>query len=240
MKTVKQSIVLMAYLVLLGLAKPAFAEAMSVSAWLDKLVVTGDGVLIGQVRDVVFDSGAQGLEAFVTVELSEYLTDDADAWLTAIPASRLQADREQTYVRADISDVSKLPRARPGSDLDLTYWQSAEESSASDSSARQDGERAVATITNGRRRGVIREGDLAATIEGSGSGAAKPVAPRRWSGARPAMASRDFERFDTDSDGYLSRSELEGRLGSAERFNTFDFDGNDGLDVFEFEVLLGR
>ena len=227
----------------------ALAQPTSAAGWEGKVVVMANGELLGRVEDVAVDLERKSI-VYLVVSVGSFLIDEN---LIAVDpeALRLSDDGYYFVLHTESLDAAK----RFGSDdwpaepdvLPAQYIDRGDDSDpteAPENNPRINVTDSVATISNGRRTGTIRAGEKNATIEAQ-EGVEPPsrsgqVQPKRWRGERPMLASSEFEKLDEDGDGYLTRREIGGRMREGLLFNDFDYDGNDGIDPFEFEVMIQR
>ena len=224
----------------------AFAESSKASSWVGRVVVTTDGDMLGRIEDFAIDVEAKSVD-YVVVSIGSFLIDDN---LIAVHPDALGESSDGLYL---VIYADNLDGARR---FGRENWPTAPDVMPSDERtpvdvdreaiAEEDGDGGfndsrVATISSGNRTATMKEGDAAATIETSGpvDSPRVDVAPKRYrgDGAPPLLADSEFERMDDDQDGYLSRREIGARLAQGVSFGDYDFDGNDGIDPFEFQIL---
>ena len=203
--------------------------------------------MLGRVQDFAVDV-SNGRIKYVVVSVGSFLIDNN---LIAVAPQALTADKKGQYIVLNSDDLAGAERFGTESWPDradvFANAEVAEQSAAlvspTDAQSNTDSQAAdepIATISDGRRTGTIRSGERQASIVGEPEKANAPqvgVEPKRWQDNRPAMADSEFEQLDEDGDGYLTRREIGPRMQPHHRFDAFDLDGNDGIDVFEFQVM---
>ncbi|MEM7099195.1 MAG: PRC-barrel domain-containing protein [Pseudomonadota bacterium] len=237
------------WFVLSSMSSASLAQPTSATGWDGKVVVMANGELLGRVEDLAVDLERKAI-VYVVVSVGSFLIDEN---LIAVDpdALRLSDDGFYFVLHTDTLDTANRFGADDWPDspdvLPAEYAERVEqtaEAGAPINNPRINVTEPVATISDGRRTGTIRAGEKSATIE-SEQGAQAParsgqVQPKRWRGERPLLASSEFEKLDEDGDGYLTRREIGGRMREGLLFSDFDYDGNDGIDPFEFEVMIQR
>lgn len=237
------------YLLVTCLALPARAETTPAKQWEGKVVVMANGELIGRVEDLAVDFDRQTI-SYVVVSVGSFLIDEN---LIAVDPAALRlsddgfylvlhSDNVDTATRFGTEDWPQQADVLPASYVAGTATANDASGDASNSPdiAVSD---SIATISDGQRRATIRPGEISATIEQDPDyqpPAAATVQPKRWSGEAPLLANGEFEQLDEDGDGYLTRAEIGNRMQSDQNFDEFDYDANDGIDVFEFQVMIQR
>ena len=230
----------------------SFAESTKASAWVGRVVVTTEGELLGRIEDFAIDVENKSVD-FVVVSIGSFLIDDN---LIAVHPDALGLSADGLYLVLYTDDLDSAQRfgkenwpstagVMPSQErvavnvepdqVDAENTESGFESNRS------------ATISSANRTATMKAGEKRATIENRRPPAAQrrvssrtgEVARKKFSGdgAPPVMADSEFDRMDDDGDGYLSRREIGARLASGVKFNDFDFDGNEGIDAFEFQLL---
>ena len=157
-----------------------------------------------------------------------------------LPAEYLHHNEpEAGELRNSNRRTSQAEQKRPG----MVRGSAESPQAASTADAASSGGNSIATISDGQRRATIRPGDKSATIEADPAYRApevRRVQQKNWRGDAPLLANGEFERLDENGDGYLSRQEIGSRLNREKDFTDFDYDGNEGIDVFEFQVMTQR
>lgn len=230
----------------------SFAEASKASAWVGRVVVTTEGELLGRIEDFAIDVENKSVD-FVVVSIGSFLIDDN---LIAVHPDALGLSADGLYLvlytdnldGADRFGKDSWPSAAdvlPSEDR-VAVNVEAESLEANDEMGGFESNRS-ATISSASRTATMKAGEKRATIENKAPTVSQrrlaqrrgEVARKKFTGdgAPPVMADSEFDRMDDDGDGYLSRREIGSRLAVGVRFNDFDFDGNEGIDAFEFQLL---
>lgn len=219
--------------------------------WPGKVVVMANGELLGRVEDVAVDFETNSL-AYVVVSVGSFLIDQN---LIAVHPDALRVSDDEFYLVLHTESLDQAKRFEKSNwpsqpdVLPAPYIKPAAKDEGNSEPGSEAGRiqlpEAVATISNGRRTGTIRPGERSATIEGRPESSATrsaqaEVKPKRWSGESPTLASSEFDRLDEDGNGYLTRREIGPRMREDQSFGDFDFDGNDGIDIFEYQVMTQR
>ena len=229
------------------LASPwTLAAASKASSWVGRVVVTTEGDMLGRIEDFAIDVENKSVD-FVVVSIGSFLIDNN---LIAVHPDALGESSDGLYLVIYTDNLDGARRfgrdSWPSSPDVLPSADRTPVDVDGDAIAAEDGDGGfndtrVATISSGNRTATMKEGDTTATIETSGPVETRrvEVAPKRYSGdgAPPLLADSEFERMDDDQDGYLSRREIGSRLSQDVSFSDYDFDGNDGIDPFEFQIL---
>ena len=216
--------------------------------WEGKVVVMANGELLGRVEDLAVNFEEKTIN-YVVVSVGSFLIDQN---LIAVDPDALHQSDDGFYLVLHSDNVDGAQRFGqedwPASAdvLPSAYLQQNEQAGvtdSTDSSEPNERQNQIATISDGQRKATIRSGDISATIEADPS--YQPPAPARvqqknWRGGAPLLANGEFERLDEDGDGYLTRQEISSRLSNDQDFAEFDYDGNEGIDVFEFQVMIQR
>jgi sporulation protein YlmC with PRC-barrel domain len=234
---------------------PAQAETTKASSWVGRVVVTPNGELLGRIEDLALDLEARQVK-FVVVSIGSFLVDDN---LIAIEPDALGQSEDGRYLvvysdglakarrfgaenwpqKADVLATAERQAVQVDSELLASETAEGSESQGASSSR-------TATISDGRRVATLKAGERKAQIESrperSQGSAIAEVQPKRFQGAgpEPLVADSEFERLDENGDGFLSRSEIGPRLQRSVRYQDYDLDGNDGIDLFEFQLLKER
>ena len=229
-----------------GQTMNAVAEPTPAKQWEGKVVVMANGELLGRVEDLAVDFERKAI-SYVVVSVGSFLIDEN---LIAVDPEALRLSEDEFYL---VLHTDNLDGARRfGEDswpaeadvLPSGYISRSRDAQApDDESPRVNLPDSIATISDGQRKATIRPGETSATIEADPSYQPPPVTrvqPKQWRGEAPLMASGEFERLDEDGDGYLTRREIGSRMRPDQKFSDYDYDGNDGIDVFEFQVMIQR
>ncbi len=232
------------FLIALFLAPLVVAEAVPASSWVGRVVITPDGELLGRIEDLAVDLETSRVE-FVVVSVGSFLIDDN---LIAVHPDAMGVSDDGRYLVVHSRYLDQAKRFSANNwpqTADVMADENVSRSTEQPSDvepAREDG--VVATISDGRRTATITRSESGTAVD-SGVPRTRPeatdrVVPKDWSGAQSVIADSEFERLDEDGDGYLSRSEVGSRLQPGRDFESYDLDGNGGIDGFEFQVLMGR
>jgi len=234
------------------LAFSVHAETSKASSWVGRVVVTPNGELLGRIEDLALDLEAKKV-AFVVVSIGSFLVDNN---LIAVEPDALGLSEDGRYLVVYSDDLAKASRfgadnwpASPDVlasaerkavvvDSDAVAAESSAEGSGGFNSARS------ATISDGRRTATMKAGERKASIETTArsqtnSAETVEVQPKRFQdgGGEPLVADSEFDKLDENGDGFLSRSEIGPRLQGHVRYQDYDLDGNEGIDLFEFQIL---
>lgn len=228
-------------------SQPALAETAKASDWVGRVVVTTDGELLGRVEDFSLDV-EQKRVGYVVVSIGSFLVDDN---LIAVHPDALGESEDGRYLVVYTDSIDSARRfgannwptsadVLPSADRQPI---AVDEIEADDRSSGFSGDR-MATISDGQRTATMKPGEIRAKFETNAT-ALTPISelevqPKRFTGSfstDPVLADSEFERLDDNGDGYLSRSEIGPRLQKNVSYQDYDFDGNDGIDAFEFQIL---
>ena len=236
------------YPIVLGFAISGFvisslatAEVTRASDWLDRIVITSEGELLGRVEDLALNVDSNSLE-YLVVSVGSYLVDEN---LIAVKPDAIDmGDDGVLTIPTDV--LVNVPRFNNGAWPDeAQVYRSRPESSDEGGEGRMaQEETATAEIIGARKRLTVSGGQR------SEESIAPPVISRPGIGIQPKVTRAGindstsahplFNQFDSDGDGYLSRQEIAPHFHPGLKFSDFDLDANGGLDGFEFEVLQER
>ena len=226
--------------VLLAFAIDSVADVTRASRWIDRVVLTTEGELLGRVEDFALEQDTLKV-SYVVVSVGSYLIDDN---LIAVTPDSLSESDDGAYLVIPTDALNDAPRfaddswpeeaqidAGPieaiSSDPEPTQITRTAEIVASDRrlTLGDDGQASITTFepapTVTTSDGVVPKTHRSGIIDSGG-------------------ASAEFLRFDVNKDGYLSRREIAPYFGPGLKFSSFDTDGNGGLDPFEMDVLRSR
>jgi sporulation protein YlmC with PRC-barrel domain len=233
---------------LLGLCiGQASADVGKASDWIDRVVVTSDGELLGRVEDFAIDTTDLSVR-FVVVAVGSFLIDDN---LIAVAPDALEVSPSGEYLVAYADGLESARR------FGSNTWPSAPDVLASaergspptdvevpDSSDEPGGfeEDGVATISDGRRTAMIRSGERSMSVEHDQDDAAPESMTTASSSSEgepdaTKLPLPSFATLDGNGDGQLDRREIGARLGRTESFTELDLDESGAIDSFEFDLL---
>ncbi|MEM7001981.1 MAG: PRC-barrel domain-containing protein [Pseudomonadota bacterium] len=216
---------------------PTQAEVTRASHWIDRVVLTNEGELLGRVEDLALDQDSLTVR-YLVVSVGSYLIEEN---LIAVSPQTLTESDNGEYLVIPAQTLADAPRfsadAWPDeAQIDMPQAKRAPRSAAAPSTP------GVAEIVGSRKKLTMdRDGQKSVTdLTPAPQVVADPVEPKNLQqgihqdevGNRAALS-----RYDTNADGYLSPSEVGPYLSPGMRFNDFDSDGNGGLDAFELMVL---
>lgn len=227
----------------------AYGDVVKASEWIDRVVVTHDGELLGRVEDFAIDSSEVSVK-YVVVAIGSFLIDDN---LIAVAPDALQLSADGEYLVVYTEGLASARRFGPGNwpptadvlamqergspPSDVQVPQTAEDS-------RGFAEEGVATISDGRRTAVIRSGERSMSVEHEDSTPQAAVRVRDdtdVASGEPDPTKLPLPRFgalDSNDDGVLDRREIGARLARDERFSELDTDESGTIDSFEYDLFV--
>lgn len=218
-------------------ALPLHAEVTRVSGWLDRIVVTDDGELLGSVEDLAINQSSFAID-YVVVSVGSYLV--AENLIAVAPDAFQVSDDNLLMISKQV--LADAPRFSDGSWPDEAQVKPLQRMPAAEAKPQAESPR-TAEIVSARRKLVLSDDGQTSVVDiprarRTTAAPAGDIAPKRLQeGIAQEQASATFERFDTNSDGYLSRRELGPHMETGMKFSDFDLDANGGIDSFEFRVL---
>ncbi|NKB97716.1 MAG: hypothetical protein GKR90_04330 [Pseudomonadales bacterium] len=219
-----------------------FGEVTRASRWVDRVVLTSEGELLGRVEDFALEEESLKV-SYIVVSVGSYLIEQN---LIAVTPDSLQESDDGAYLVIAAEALLDAPRfaaeAWPEeAQIDSPPLKAASQASGAASESDSGSAEIVAAH---RRLTVDNEGKMSVTeIEqpqtAISSGGVTPKTYRTGI-IDDQSGEPQFSRFDVNKDGYLSRREIAPYFGPGLKFSSFDTDGNGGLDPFELEVLKSR
>ena len=223
------------FLVLALFVTTTAAEVTRASRFVDRVVLTSDGELLGRVEDFALESDTLDV-AYVVVSVGSYLIDNN---LIAVRPDVLSESDTGEYLVIDTEALVDAPR------FDSDSWPEEAQISLPVVTAPTEEEGGL------RKPGVaeIVASDRRVTIDASGEQSVTEfkqpavndiaIQGKNFSQGMIDSDRSDpaFRKFDINGDGYLSRREIAPYFKPGLRFSDYDSDGNGGLDPFELEVL---
>ena len=218
---------------------PVQADVTRVSHWLDRIVVTDDGELLGSVQDLAVNQQTYEID-YIVVSVGSYLVDDN---LIAVAPDTFQVS-DDNLLMIEKDALAKAPRFN-----DDTWPREAQVKPMPKATptprASENSAKPAAEISSARRKLVLGEDGETSVVElrrasasSNAPALAADIAPKTLrDGIFQEQPDDTFARFDTDADGYLNRRELGPHMQPNMKFGDFDLDANGGIDSFEFRVL---
>ena len=248
----KWLILLVVSLVVLSVTQ-VHGQSSQASELMGRVVVTGNGELLGRVEDFALDLAA-GEVKFVVVSVGSYLIDDN---LVAVDPDALSPSADGQYLVVNSDDLATARRFSQGNWPDAPDVLATSGAGSTVSGDNNDaataavaeagpGSKRTAVISDGRRTATMKSGDRQAQIETSPEAVVagdSSLSPKKYQVLRSqddAAADPEFRRLDANKDGYLSRREIGPVLGMGDAYPDFDVDGNEGIDAFEYQVFKNR
>ena len=224
----------------LCLSPVGHAEVSRASDWIDRIVITSDGQLLGQVQDLALDTQTNAVE-YVVISVGSYLVNEN---LIAVEPALIQQG-EDGVLSIDTDALADVPR------FNDSAWPNEAQVTRPIVKAESDGGAAAppknaptAEIVGASKRLKFADGERTEeTVRAPVARNELPsIQPKNVSSGISGLTpeSRLFTQFDTDKDGYLSRQEIGPYFQPDMKFGDYDLDANGGLDSFEFDVLQQR
>lgn len=221
----------------------ADADVTRASRWIDRVVLTSEGELLGRVEDFALEEDTLEV-SYIVVSVGSYLIDNN--LIAVTPASLTESD-DGAYLVIPTDALVDAPRFADSA------WPEEAQVDAGPIDPGAPGSTVGDTDTSAGTAEIVA-GDRKLTVDGEGKQSItaidRPATASGSDGVRPKTfrtgikdsggASPEFIRFDINKDGYLSRREIAPYFGPGLKFSNFDTDGNGGLDPFEMEVLQSR
>ncbi|MGK0225108.1 MAG: sporulation protein YlmC with PRC-barrel domain [Limisphaerales bacterium] len=215
----------------------ATADVTRASLFVDRVVLTSGGELLGRVEDLALDEGSMQV-AYVVVSVGSYLIDDN---LIAVTPETLTESESGEYLVIAADALVDAPR------FDADSWP--DEAQIDVPVVRDErlppamNDPGIAEIVGGDRRMTLDETGQTAMTQFEKT-SPRPAAVSNiqaktfHSGVvESGDGNATFKRFDSNRDGYLSRREIASYFKPGLLFGDYDLDANGGLDPFEMKVL---
>lgn len=227
------------FVVALGFAIDSVADVTRASRWIDRVVLTSEGELLGRVEDFALEQETLKV-SYVVVSVGSYLIDNN---LISVTPDSLSESDDGAYLVIPTDALEDAPRF-----ADDSWPEEAQIDAGTVESIASDPEpqatRSAEIIASDRRLTLGDDGQASITtfepapLVTTSDG----VVPKthRSGIIDTGGASAEFLRFDVNKDGYLSRREIAPYFGPGLKFSSFDTDGNGGLDPFEMDVLQNQ
>ena len=230
---------LLIFVVALGFAIDSVADVTRASRWIDRVVLTSEGELLGRVEDFALEQETLKV-SYVVVSVGSYLIDNN---LIAVTPDSLSESDDGAYLVIPTDALEDAPRF-----ADDSWPEEAQIDAGTVESIASDPEpqaaRSAEIVASDRRLTLGDDGQASITTFEPAPVATTSdgVVPKthRSGIIDTGGASAEFLRFDVNKDGYLSRREIAPYFGPGLKFSSFDTDGNGGLDPFEMDVLQNQ
>ena len=230
---------LLIFVVALGFAIDSVADVTRASRWIDRVVLTSEGELLGRVEDFALEQETLKV-SYVVVSVGSYLIDNN---LIAVTPDSLSESDDGAYLVIPTDALEDAPRF-----ADDSWPEEAQIDAGTVESIVSDPEpqaaRSAEIVASDRRLTLGDDGQASITTFEPAPVATTSdgVVPKthRSGIIDTGGASAEFLRFDVNKDGYLSRREIAPYFGPGLKFSSFDTDGNGGLDPFEMDVLQNQ
>ena len=230
---------LLIFVVALGFAIDSVADVTRASRWIDRVVLTSEGELLGRVEDFALEQESLKV-SYVVVSVGSYLIDNN---LIAVTPDSLSESDDGAYLVIPTDALEDAPRF-----ADDSWPEEAQIDAGTVESIASDPEpqaaRSAEIVASDRRLTLGDDGQASITTFEPAPVATTSdgVVPKthRSGIIDTGGASAEFLRFDVNKDGYLSRREIAPYFGPGLKFSSFDTDGNGGLDPFEMDVLQNQ
>ena len=227
------------FVVGLGFAIDSVADVTRASRWIDRVVLTSEGELLGRVEDFALEQETLKV-SYVVVSVGSYLIDNN---LIAVTPDSLSESDDGAYLVIPTDALEDAPRF-----ADDSWPEEAQIDAGTVESIASDPEpqaaRSAEIVASDRRLTLGDDGQASITTFEPAPVATTSdgVVPKthRSGIIDTGGASAEFLRFDVNKDGYLSRREIAPYFGPGLKFSSFDTDGNGGLDPFEMDVLQNQ
>lgn len=227
------------FVVALGFAIDSVADVTRASRWIDRVVLTSEGELLGRVEDFALEQETLKV-SYVVVSVGSYLIDNN---LIAVTPDSLSESDDGAYLVIPTDALEDAPRF-----ADDSWPEEAQIDAGTVESIASDPEpqaaRSAEIVASDRRLTLGDDGQASITTFEPAPVATTSdgVVPKthRSGIIDTGGASAEFLRFDVNKDGYLSRREIAPYFGPGLKFSSFDTDGNGGLDPFEMDVLQNQ